>query len=235
MAAALNHLNLVTGVGGPDAQPTREKMIYMRQDAKWKREQILQAARLLVEQQGTRFSLPDLAREAGVGIATVYRHFADVDTVLAEITQILLGGLTDRLAAEGQNFEGRELFEQTCRRWVESALAWSDWAAGFRSGEGFLVRSQRPETNEHRQYTVLAGVLDSLISAGEIPAQDVGYAVVVWVALFDERVMRDLTFQGYEPTAIADRLVSDLWSILLQGREIHEVGSGNHGPAITSK
>lgn len=198
----------------------------MRQDAKSKREQILQAARLLVERQGTRFSLPDLAREAGVGTATVYRHFADVDAVLAEMVQVLLGGLTDRLTADGQTFEGRELFEQTCRVWVESALAWSDWAAGFRSGEGFLVRSRRTGTNEHRQYNFLVRVLDSLISTGEIPAQDVGYAVVVWVALFDERVMCDLTFQGYKPAIIADRLLSDLWSILLQGQEVHDAESG---------
>jgi AcrR family transcriptional regulator len=46
-------------------------------------------AQLGVAEQGPAFSLPDLARVAGISTATVYRHFNDVHEVFHEFRQRL--------------------------------------------------------------------------------------------------------------------------------------------------
>lgn len=47
-----------------------------REDAARNRDQILAAARNLFAQYGSEVQLPEVARAAGVGIGTVYRHFS---------------------------------------------------------------------------------------------------------------------------------------------------------------
>ena len=47
----------------------------MRADAKRNREQLLSAARAAFTERGAQASLEDIARRAGVGVGTLYRHF----------------------------------------------------------------------------------------------------------------------------------------------------------------
>lgn len=83
-----------TAGGGPDGRP-------MRADARRNYERLLDAARSALREQGSEASLEEIARRAGVGIGTLYRHFptrldlleavyrADVDG-LEESTRTLL-------------------------------------------------------------------------------------------------------------------------------------------------
>lgn len=57
----------------------------MRQDAANNREAIVTAARTLLVEQGASVSMRAIAKEAGVGIATVSRHFPDRITLLDAI------------------------------------------------------------------------------------------------------------------------------------------------------
>ena len=57
----------------------------MRQDAADNREAIVTAARALFVEQGGNVSMRAIAKEAGVGIATVSRHFPDRLTLLDAI------------------------------------------------------------------------------------------------------------------------------------------------------
>jgi AcrR family transcriptional regulator len=58
----------------------------MRADARHNREQLLDAARSLVS--GDRApTLNELARHAGMGVATVYRHFADADALATALME----------------------------------------------------------------------------------------------------------------------------------------------------
>ena len=51
----------------------------MRADARRNYERLLTAARVAFAEHGTDFSLEDVARRAGVGIGTLYRHFPTRD------------------------------------------------------------------------------------------------------------------------------------------------------------
>lgn len=57
----------------------------MRADAQRNLEQLLEAARELVSERGANVPLEDVARRAGVGIATLYRRFPDRDALLRAV------------------------------------------------------------------------------------------------------------------------------------------------------
>jgi AcrR family transcriptional regulator len=57
----------------------------MRADARRNRELIVTAARRLVAEQGTEAQIQDVAREAGVGVGTVYRHFPNKEALMGEL------------------------------------------------------------------------------------------------------------------------------------------------------
>src|SRR5215212_9642576 len=85
-----------------------------RADARRNRERIVDAARELFAEQGHNAQMDDVARRAGVGVGTVYRHFPTKSDLLGEL-----------MAAK---FRGHA---EAARRWAQEPDAWT----GF---EGFL-------------------------------------------------------------------------------------------------
>jgi AcrR family transcriptional regulator len=87
--------------------PTRKP----RHDSLRNRERLLAAAKAAFSERGADAPLEDIARRAGVGIGTLYRHFPSREALLAavyrrEVEQ--LGAAADRLLAErrpGEAFE----------------------------------------------------------------------------------------------------------------------------------
>lgn len=57
----------------------------LRADAQRNRDAIVLAARRLVAQHGVEAQIQDVAREAGVGVGTVYRHFPTKDALMGEV------------------------------------------------------------------------------------------------------------------------------------------------------
>jgi AcrR family transcriptional regulator len=57
----------------------------MRADAKRNREQLLAAARAAFTENGAEASLEDIARRAGVGVGTLYRHFPTRQALLESV------------------------------------------------------------------------------------------------------------------------------------------------------
>ena len=59
----------------------------LRRDAELNRQRILRAAAEVFTQRGLDATLDDVARQAGVGVGTVYRRFPDKETLVAELFQ----------------------------------------------------------------------------------------------------------------------------------------------------
>jgi AcrR family transcriptional regulator len=59
----------------------------MRADARRNRERILVAARELFAAGPAEVQMDDLARRAGVGVGTVYRHFPDKEALMGELVR----------------------------------------------------------------------------------------------------------------------------------------------------
>ena len=64
------------------SQPARRKQ---RTDAQQNRERILEVAKEAFARSGASASLDDIARQAGVGAGTLYRHFPTRDALLAAV------------------------------------------------------------------------------------------------------------------------------------------------------
>ena len=80
------------------AKPAQRKVPRPRADALRNRERIVTAAREMFTEFGPYVPLDDIARRAGVGNATVYRHFPDRDALVREVVCSVL----DRTVRAGQ-------------------------------------------------------------------------------------------------------------------------------------
>ena len=71
----------------------------MRADALRNRASILQAARELFAGEDPDVQIGDVARSAGVGVGTVYRHFPDKEALMGELVRERFGVFNARLRA----------------------------------------------------------------------------------------------------------------------------------------
>src|ERR1019366_1103756 len=59
----------------------------LRADARRNRERILESARLVFAESGADAQIDDVARRAGVGVGTVYRHFPTKEALMVELVR----------------------------------------------------------------------------------------------------------------------------------------------------
>jgi AcrR family transcriptional regulator len=94
----------------------------LRADARRNRERILQSARVAFAESGADAQIDDVARHAGVGVGTVYRHFPTKQALLTELVRQTFrqftGWAREALEAGGEPFA---LIEGLLRRIAETA------------------------------------------------------------------------------------------------------------------
>ncbi|MEU6733809.1 helix-turn-helix domain-containing protein [Streptomyces physcomitrii] len=93
----------------------------MRADARKNRDQLLTVAREAVAEQGVDTSMRDLARRAGVGLATLLRHFPTREALLDALLRTSFEELTVRaedLAASGSA-------EDALLAWLRDCVSWT--------------------------------------------------------------------------------------------------------------
>lgn len=76
----------------------------LRKDAERNRRRILEAARTVFGERGLGVTLDDIAREAGVGVGTVYRRFPDKDALIDAVLEDRVEAVA-QLAREGLEIE----------------------------------------------------------------------------------------------------------------------------------
>ncbi|MEA2298323.1 MAG: hypothetical protein QOF77_1259, partial [Solirubrobacteraceae bacterium] len=134
----------------------------LRADARRNRERILQGAREAFSALGAEAQMDEVARRAGVGVGTVYRHFPTKEALLSELVRQKLTTMSAnaRLALEvgGEPFG---VFADLLRR--NAALAARDAALQHAMlGAGERVWAQaRPEEEE------LLGLTDELMGRAQ--------------------------------------------------------------------
>jgi AcrR family transcriptional regulator len=94
----------------PPANATRGQ----RADAQRNYERILAVARAVIDEQGTQASLRDIARRAGVGLGTLYRHFPTRDALL----ETLLRQGFDRLATQADALAANRPPDEALTEWL---------------------------------------------------------------------------------------------------------------------
>jgi AcrR family transcriptional regulator len=92
------------------SQPPRKP----RADAKRNRERILEVAKEAFARDGANASLDDIAKQAGVGPGTLYRHFPTRE----ELLQTVYRSELEKLAAAEQKFAGTMPPIEALRAWL---------------------------------------------------------------------------------------------------------------------
>ncbi len=103
--------------------PTEPAERPLRADARRNRERILTAAKTAFAEAGVHAQMEDVARRAGVGVGTVYRHFPTKEVLVGELLaqkfRLLLQGAREALDVE----DPWEAFAGTLRRNAELMAA----------------------------------------------------------------------------------------------------------------
>jgi AcrR family transcriptional regulator len=84
-----------TGITAVDGCQTRP----LRADARRNRDRVLEAARAAFGAEGSDVSLDEIARRAGVGAGTVYRHFATKEALFEAVVFERMGELVEEARA----------------------------------------------------------------------------------------------------------------------------------------
>jgi AcrR family transcriptional regulator len=101
-------------------------MTSQRADARRNYERILEVAGTVVAEQGTQASLREVARRAGVGLGTLYRHFPTREVLL----EVLLRQRFDGLAERAKSLEDSEP-DAALEQWLRQFLAGSTTYRGL--------------------------------------------------------------------------------------------------------
>ncbi len=91
----------------------------MRTDAKKNYDQLIAVARKIVTEYGAEASLRDIARQAGVGLGTLYRHFPTREALL----EALLRASFDDLTARARELEASNSTGDALVSWLRETVA----------------------------------------------------------------------------------------------------------------
>jgi AcrR family transcriptional regulator len=105
----------------------------LRADARRNREKIVNAARAIVAEQGEAAQIDDVARKAGVGVGTVYRHFPNKDALMGELVRMCVVECTTlarSLADREDPWEGfADMIRGACETSAADAASRRTWQA----------------------------------------------------------------------------------------------------------
>ncbi|MFE2870582.1 TetR/AcrR family transcriptional regulator [Embleya sp. NPDC059259] len=138
----------------------------MRADARRNYERLLAEARLLFAEHGVDASLEDLARRAGVGIGTLYRHFPTRDALVEAVVRDRF----DKLAARARALRDGPAARDALATWLRLLI---EGAGTFRGMSATLLNTLADENSElyascHAMRAAGAELLTRAQAAGEV-------------------------------------------------------------------
>ena len=137
-----------------------------RADAIRNRERVLEAAKAVFSAGGAEASLEAVAREAGVGIGTLYRHFPTREALFAAVYRREVQQLAD--LAEQLKQEAKPI--DALRQWMRSIVKFVATKKGMSAALTLAVdkNSKLFSSSADRLARTVGGLLDRAIAAGEI-------------------------------------------------------------------
>ncbi|MCQ8769384.1 TetR/AcrR family transcriptional regulator [Streptomyces telluris] len=178
----------------------------MRADARRNYERLLTEARTAFTEHGTEASLEDIARRAGVGIGTLYRHFPNRTALMSAVFQGEVDGLLAR---------SRELLAspEPCRALVDWLRACVAHASTYRGLSRALLAAQADEASAMSRCSLPLREAGSVLLAR---AQTAG-AVRAGVDIVDIMQLTNAISLAAEQSPDDPRLPDRLLSLTLQG------------------
>ena len=137
-----------------------------RADAIRNRERVLEAAKAVFSAGSAEASLEAVAREAGVGIGTLYRHFPTREALFEAVYRREVQQLAD--LAEQLKQEAKPI--DALRQWMRSIVKFVATKKGMSAALTLAVdkNSKLFSSSADRLARTVGGLLDRAIAAGEI-------------------------------------------------------------------
>lgn len=132
----------------------------LRADARRNREKLLVAASRAFVEQGAGASLEEIARQAGVGIGTLYRHFPTREELIAVVYEREMEGVREA----GEALEARLPPDEALAQWLQRCLDYMATKRGLGDSLRRLME-QRPDLIPKAQKSFPA-TLQRLVAAG---------------------------------------------------------------------
>jgi AcrR family transcriptional regulator len=138
----------------------------LRADAARNRERLLKAATVVFSAGGADASLEAVARRAGVGIGTLYRHFPTREALFEAVYRHEV----QQLSELADQLKERTAPVEALRRWLRSAVEFIATKKGMVAALALAVAgSSELHAHSFEQLTKAAGVLlDKAVVAGEV-------------------------------------------------------------------
>jgi AcrR family transcriptional regulator len=133
----------------------------MRVDAQRNYEHLLDTGRVVVVEQGAEASLRDVARRAGVGLGTLYRHFPSREALL----EALLRESFDKLAAQAAELEAASAPADALIVWLRDFVAFSRTYRGVT--EMMMAAIENTESALHTSCVRLRGAGTQLLTRAQ--------------------------------------------------------------------
>ncbi|WP_423822751.1 helix-turn-helix domain-containing protein [Salinisphaera sp. SPP-AMP-43] len=168
--------------------PKAKKQRPMRADARRNRERLLEAAAAVFARDGARASREAVAREAELGIGTLYRHFPTREALYEAVYErevIQLAERAEMLATQTHAVAA-------LREWLAALVAMVATKKGM-AGALALSADRTKAISSHlsgRLTSVLAGLLERTVQAGtiraDVSADELLHAIVGMCLLQDQ-------------------------------------------------
>jgi AcrR family transcriptional regulator len=136
----------------------------LRADARRNRERVLDAARGVFAEHGSEAQMDEIARRAGVGVGTVYRHFPTKDALVAALVADSFERIADTARAALDEPDPWQAFCQVLWRGAELLAAnrgVSEWLATLPT-----VEEGQPTEVHLRLHADMTAVMDRAKAAG---------------------------------------------------------------------
>jgi len=199
----------ITSVDSGEARP-------LRADARRNRDRVLEAARAAFGAEGSDVSLDEIARRAGVGAGTVYRHFATKEALFEAVVFDRIGELVEEAHASSDDpdpgrafssFVERLAREGALKRDLVEALAYD--GIHLQLGEAPIVRALTDALAELLRRAQRAGAVRSDISVDDVVALLTGAAYAICHSRADDERTRRLLAIMYDGLR-ADRTAKEM-------------------------
>ncbi|MFF0228015.1 TetR/AcrR family transcriptional regulator [Streptomyces sp. NPDC004629] len=130
----------------------------LRADARRNRDQLLEVALALLPQKGSQLSLEAVARQAGVSIATLYRHFPTREALILAVHHQDMTALADEAGELAATLPA----EQALQRWLHRLARYGSTRPGL--ADAFRAAALTGEELLEQTYEVTVQALDRLIT-----------------------------------------------------------------------
>jgi AcrR family transcriptional regulator len=177
----------------------------MRSDARRNRDRVLEAARSAFGAEGSDVSLDEIARRAGVGAGTVYRHFATKEALFEAVVFDRMGELVEDARALADDPDPGRAFSSFVGRLAREGALKRDLVEAFASdgihlqlGEAPIVRALIDALAELLHRAQRAGAVRNDISVDDVVVLLTGAAYAICHSRADDERTRRLLAVMYD-------------------------------------